>query len=210
MSPRQIGLTRRILLHKAGGSGSEHLDDLCGHVYVGSPYVQRGHGISSFLAGLFRSLKPLTIRGARALGCEALHTGAQILPDIGNKQPETKFKDIVADRLAESALRLVTKLKGDGGRKRKREHLTFFLRRRRRRIKRMLHLRRGGKVQKAMYSPNRSHSTSGRTGLHNNKMRVRFIRQEARADGGSIVTSHTLQTHLAGGSIRTPVHHTWR
>ena len=87
------------------------MDDLFGPVYVGSPYVQRGHGIGSFLAGLFRSLKPLAICGARALGREALSKGAQILSDIGNKQPETKIK-VIADRLAVSAQRLVNKLKG--------------------------------------------------------------------------------------------------
>jgi hypothetical protein len=64
-------------IHQGGvGGSSEHLDDLFGHVFVGSPNVQRGHGIGSFLAGLFRSLKPLAIRGARALGREALSTGA--------------------------------------------------------------------------------------------------------------------------------------
>ena len=90
-------------------------------MYVGSPYVPRGHGNGSFLTGIFRSLKALTIRGTRALGCEAFSTGAQILTGYGNKQPETKMKDIVADRLTESAQRLVTKLRGGGGLKRNRK-----------------------------------------------------------------------------------------
>jgi hypothetical protein len=90
-------------IHQGGGCGSEHLDDLFGPVCVGSPYVQRGHGFGSFLAGLFRSLKPLAIRGARALGREALNTEAQILADNGKKQPKTKVKDIVVYRPAESA-----------------------------------------------------------------------------------------------------------
>jgi hypothetical protein len=107
-------------IHQGGGGGSERQDELFGPVYVGSPYVQRGHGIFSFLAGIFRALKPLAIRGAKALGREALSTGAQILTDIRNKQPEMTVKDIVADRLTNSAQRLVTKLKG-GSRKRKRE-----------------------------------------------------------------------------------------
>jgi len=55
------------------------------------------------------------------LGREALSTGAHILTHIGNKQPETKVKDFLADRLVESAQRLVTKLKGGGGLKRKTE-----------------------------------------------------------------------------------------
>jgi hypothetical protein len=36
-----------------------HSADLFGSMYVGSPYVQHGQGISSFLAGLFGALKPL-------------------------------------------------------------------------------------------------------------------------------------------------------
>ena len=93
------------------------IDDEIGPVYVSSPYVQRGHGIGSFLAGLFRIVKPVAIRGARALGREALHAGAQILTDIGEKTPDTRVKDIVAKRLAESAQRLL--LKGRGVRKKR-------------------------------------------------------------------------------------------
>jgi hypothetical protein len=103
-----------------GGGGSEYQADLFGPVYVGSPYLQRGHGIGSFLAGLLRAMKPLALRGARAFCSEALKTGSQILADIGNKQPDRKVKEIVADRLSNSAHRLVAKLEG-GGRKRKRE-----------------------------------------------------------------------------------------
>lgn len=58
------------------------------------------HGIGCPLTALFRAVKPLAIQGARDLGREALNTGAQILADIGNKQPERK--DILTDRLAES------------------------------------------------------------------------------------------------------------
>jgi hypothetical protein len=82
-------------------------------VYIGSPYVQRGHDIGSFLPSLFRAVKPIAIRGARALGREALNTKAQILPDIGNKEPKTKV-NIVADPLAESEQKLVAKLKAAG------------------------------------------------------------------------------------------------
>ena len=75
-----------------GGGGGEHLDGLFGPVYVGSPYVQRGHGIGSFLAGLFRSLKPLTIRGARALGREALSTGHRFSRILGTNNPRRKSR----------------------------------------------------------------------------------------------------------------------
>ena len=42
------------------------IDDYIGPVYVGSPFVQRGHGIGSFLAGLFRMVKPVAINRLRA------------------------------------------------------------------------------------------------------------------------------------------------
>jgi hypothetical protein len=79
-------------------------------VYVCSPYVQRGNGIGSFFANQFRAVKPLALRGAKALGCEAFNTGAQSLSDVGSKQLDAKFKYIVAGRLAESAQRLIAKL----------------------------------------------------------------------------------------------------
>ena len=61
-------------------------------MYDGIPYVQRKHGIGSFLVGLFRAVKHLTIRGVRALGQEGLNTGAQISVVIGTKHPERKIK----------------------------------------------------------------------------------------------------------------------
>jgi hypothetical protein len=101
-------------IHQGGGGGSsEQLDDLFGPMYVGSPYVQRGHGIGSFLAGLFRSLKPWAAKHS-----VREHRFSRIL---GTNNPRRKVKDIVADRLAESAQRLVTKLRGGGGLKRKRK-----------------------------------------------------------------------------------------
>jgi hypothetical protein len=63
-------------------------------------------------------VKPLAIRGALA---ETQNTGTQNLADIGTKLPDTKVKDIVANRVTESAPRLVSRLKGRG-QKRKREN----------------------------------------------------------------------------------------
>jgi hypothetical protein len=70
-----MGFLSDYYLHKAGG-GSGYKDDLFGPVCVVIPYVQRGHGIGSFHAGLFRAVVRLSIRGARALGREALNTGS--------------------------------------------------------------------------------------------------------------------------------------
>ena len=54
-------------------------------------------------------MKPIAFRGARALGREALHAGAQNLTDIDDKKPDARVKDIVATRLAEFAKRLLLK-----------------------------------------------------------------------------------------------------
>jgi len=50
-------------------------------VYQGAAY-QRGHGVGSFLGGLFRTISPLLKSGARTLGREALRTGVGFLGDI--------------------------------------------------------------------------------------------------------------------------------
>src|SRR5436190_5371474 len=66
-------------------------------VFAGSSY-QRGHGIDSFLEGLFRRILPYLYKGARAVGKEALRAGANIIEDVGNNTPlkltvETRFKE---------------------------------------------------------------------------------------------------------------------
>lgn len=52
-----------------------------GVIYKGIPF-QRGHGIGAFLGGLFRSVLPLLSSGAKAIGKEALRSGAGVLSDI--------------------------------------------------------------------------------------------------------------------------------
>ncbi|KAK7576270.1 hypothetical protein V9T40_012556 [Parthenolecanium corni] len=54
--------------------------------YRGAP-VQRGHGIGSFLGGLFRAALPLFRKGALAVGKEALNAGVNVLDDIGYGVP---------------------------------------------------------------------------------------------------------------------------
>lgn len=77
---------------QAGGGGVDH-------VFVGSPH-QRGHGIGSFLGGLFRRALPLLQRGARAVGKEALRTGMNILDDVGTNN--VPFKQSLKHRFQES------------------------------------------------------------------------------------------------------------
>src|SRR5436190_3052867 len=50
-------------------------------VYQGAAY-QRGHGVGSFLGGLFRTISPLLKSGASTVGREALRTGVGFLGDI--------------------------------------------------------------------------------------------------------------------------------
>lgn len=64
-----------------------------GVIYKGSPY-QRGHGIGSFLGGLFRSVLPLLSSGARVVGKEALNAGVGLLSDMIQARPmEASIKD---------------------------------------------------------------------------------------------------------------------
>lgn len=57
-----------------------------GIIYKGVAH-QRGHGIGSFLGGLFRSVLPLLANGAKAVGKEALNTGVGLLSDLINARP---------------------------------------------------------------------------------------------------------------------------
>lgn len=55
-------------------------------VYKGSPY-QRGHGIGSFLGGLFRTITPLLRSGAKTMGKEAIKSSLHVLKDVINSVP---------------------------------------------------------------------------------------------------------------------------
>lgn len=55
-------------------------------VYRGSPN-QRGHGVGTFLKGLFRASLPLLKRGARAVGRELMHSGINFLDDLEHEMP---------------------------------------------------------------------------------------------------------------------------
>jgi len=94
-------------------------------VYQGSPY-QRGHGIGSFLGGLFRTITPLLKSGASALGKEALRHGIGFLGDIasGTTLPKeaagARFKQFTGSlkRKADEKLERVLSGGGIGGSKR--------------------------------------------------------------------------------------------
>lgn len=67
-------------------------------IYIGAPY-QKGHGIGSFLGGLFRRILPFLTRGARSVGKEALRAGMNVMNDLDNEIP---FKNSVKNRFIES------------------------------------------------------------------------------------------------------------
>lgn len=102
-------------VNQSGGRLGQYI----GPLYAGSPYVQHGSGLGSFLGSLFRIVKPILLSGAKSLGREALTTGANIMSDIAAKQTGTKVKDIVAKRVTEGTKNLASKLQqGKGKRKR--------------------------------------------------------------------------------------------
>lgn len=57
-----------------------------GGVYTSGLY-QKGHGIGSFLGGLFRCVFPLLKKGSSALGSELLKSGVNIISDISKNEP---------------------------------------------------------------------------------------------------------------------------
>lgn len=75
------------------GSGARTGYGGISHVYIGSPN-QRGHGIGSFLGGLFRRIIPLLKQGARTVGREALRSGINMTSDVVNSgvQPREAFQ----------------------------------------------------------------------------------------------------------------------
>lgn len=67
-------------------------------VYRGSPY-QKGHGIGSFLGGLFRTITPILKSGAKAVGKEALRTGINVLSDVVSTNDPVKH--VITNRMQE-------------------------------------------------------------------------------------------------------------
>lgn len=78
-----------------------------GRIYVGGS-SQRGHGIGSFLGGLFRRAIPLIARGARALGRQFLHGGMGFMSDLDNNVP---WKESLKSRAREAGQDLKRKAK---------------------------------------------------------------------------------------------------
>lgn len=79
-----------------------------GSVYSGSVY-QRGHGIGSFLGGLFRCVFPLLKSGTATVGNELLKTGAHIVSDIARNEDF----DTVIKRRGKETIENLSRLAGE-------------------------------------------------------------------------------------------------
>jgi len=84
-------------VHQAGGGRGG--DSGIGPIYSVPPFVQRGHGIGSFLRGLWRTVRPVLWSNAKSLGREALRTGGKIMTDIADNPAQTRIRDIVSKRV---------------------------------------------------------------------------------------------------------------
>lgn len=128
-------------------------------VYRGAPY-QRGHGVGSFLGGLFRTIAPILRSGAATIGREALRSGVGFLGDVavGSADPRqaagTRFRDFSGALKRKADEKLDRVLRGGGIRKYKKrrvarvtpQSLAKLLRARTSRVKRKQ--RGGGKTKK--------------------------------------------------------------
>lgn len=97
-----------------------------GVIYKGAPH-QRGHGIGSFLGGLFRSVLPLLSNGAKVIGREALNAGVGLLSDMVSAKPldesvTNRFKDATS-KLKRKADEKLDRLMRGSGYKSKRQQL---------------------------------------------------------------------------------------
>lgn len=89
-----------------------------GIVYKGVPY-QRGHGIGSFLGGLFRSVLPLLSSGLKTIGKETLGAGVGLLTDMVNSRPmdssiRSRFKEASANLKRKADEKIDSLMSGSG------------------------------------------------------------------------------------------------
>lgn len=87
----------RYYLRQAGRSSSRGDDS--GPIYFTPHFLQRGHGIGSFLGGLWRVVRSIIWRVAKTLGSETIRTRGKILTDIAeNKSPDVTTRDSLETR----------------------------------------------------------------------------------------------------------------
>jgi len=107
-------LGQYYILQAGGGRGS---DSGIGPIYSVPPFIQRGHGIGSFLRGLWRTEQPVLWSSAKSLGSKALRRGGKIMTEIADNPSQTGH--ILSQHATETTQDIIKKLRG-GSRKRKR------------------------------------------------------------------------------------------
>ena len=101
----------RHCLHQVGRGSRSGI----GPIYSVPHFVQRGHGIGSFLSGLFRLVRPVLWGVVKAVGRETLRTGGKILSDLAdNTTTDVKPRHIFVKHFSNSAQNLIQKLRGKG------------------------------------------------------------------------------------------------
>lgn len=79
-----------------------------GQLYRNPVRVQRGRGIGSVFAGLWKQIAPLAMSGLRALGHQTMKTGVDVLGDLqGGKDWRTALRDrsnLAGQQLAEKTI----------------------------------------------------------------------------------------------------------
>lgn len=95
-----------------------------GVVYKGVSH-QRGHGIGSFLGGLFRSVLPLISNGAKAIGKEALNAGVGLFSDIVSAKPldesvKYRFKEATSNLKRKADDKIERMMTGSGNKTKRR------------------------------------------------------------------------------------------
>jgi len=113
-----MDLLVRYYLHQAGHGRVAGKHDSIGPIYASPPFFQRRYGIGSFLAGLWRMVRPVLWSGAKILGRETLRTGGDMVTDMARSTDDENPRDIVSRRMNEMAQNLIGILRGRG-RKRK-------------------------------------------------------------------------------------------
>jgi hypothetical protein len=106
-------------IRPAGGGGGRGSDSGIGPIYSVPPFIQRGHGIGSFLRGLWRTVRHLLWSSAKSLGRKALRTGGKIMTEIADNPSHTGH--ILSQHATETTQYIIKTLRG-GSRKRAASH----------------------------------------------------------------------------------------
>lgn len=98
------------------------------NVYRGVEY-QRGHGIGSFLGGLFRTVTPLLKTGLKVLGRETLRSGVGLAGDLAFNVPpkvavRNRVKELTGNLKRKADSKIDDVMRGSGY-KRKRKQVTI-------------------------------------------------------------------------------------